>query len=94
MCAWKGTRPPNVVERDTAVSELLTEKGPMTRNALVEELIRLAKDPESKVPDLDFSKQKVYLSLDRLRKAGKAKRCFSETSNYPLWTVSVEEPCA
>lgn len=79
MCAWKGTRPPNVVERDKAVSDLLRERGPMTRNAIVEEL--------------GFSKQLTYLSLDRLRKAGQAKRCFSEESNYPLWSVAVTEPC-
>jgi predicted transcriptional regulator len=68
-----------VVERDKAVSELLRESGPMTRNAISEVL--------------GFSKQLTYLSLDRLRKAGLVKRCLSEESSYPLWSVAVSEPC-
>lgn len=79
MCAWKGTRPPGVVERDAAVHALLTENGPMSRNDIAERL--------------GYSKTLTYLSLDRLRSAGRAKRCFSEKSSHTLWSVAVTEPC-
>ena len=80
MCAWKGTRPPNVVERDAAVHALLTEAGPLSRNDVAERL--------------GYSKTLTYLSLDRLRSAGRAKRCLSEKSRDDLWSTAVTEPCS
>ena len=81
MCAWKGTRPPNVVERDAAVLTLLTESGPLSRNDIADRL--------------GYSKTLTYLSLDRLRSANppKAKRCLSEKSRDDLWSAAVSEPC-
>lgn len=77
--AWKGTRPPGVVERDEAVFAYLKEHGMSSRNAISEAL--------------GFSHSLTYLSLDRLRKAGKAKRCVAEKTNELLWTTQTEAPC-
>jgi len=43
--------------------------------------------------ELGLSRSLTYLSLDRLRKSRRAKRCMAEDSNDLLWTVAVEEPC-
>ncbi len=77
--AWKGTRPPAVTARDNAVEDYLREHGPMSRNDIADEL--------------GLSRSLTYLSLDRLRKSRRAKRCMAEDSNDLLWTVAVEEPC-
>jgi predicted ArsR family transcriptional regulator len=79
MCAWKGTRPQSVQDRDTAILNHLKQHGAKTRNDLAQEL--------------DITPSLAYLSLDRLRKNGLAKRCFSEKSSYTLWTAEVEVPC-
>ena len=54
--AWKGTRPPGVVERDNAVEGYLREHGMASRNAIADAL------------GLEHSL--TYLSLFRLREAG------------------------
>lgn len=77
--AWKGTRPPAVAARDESVFTLLKEQGSMTRNQIAD--------------TLNLSRSLIYLSLDRLRTSGRAKRCFSEANSYTLWSVEVEEPC-
>jgi len=77
--AWKGTRPPAVTERDEAVHQYLEEHGMCSRNAVADAL--------------GLSRSLTYLSLDRLRKAGRAKRCVADQSNELLWTTSVETPC-
>jgi predicted transcriptional regulator len=79
MCAWKGTRPPAVTNRDEEVYDFLKEHGKQTRNQVAEAL--------------SLSKSLTYLSLDRLRKAGRVKRCMSEDSNDLQWTSATEEPC-
>jgi DNA-binding IclR family transcriptional regulator len=79
MCAWKGTRPKPVTDRDKRVLKLLQKQGAMTRNDIAEQL--------------KLSRSLTYLSLDRLRTAGQAKRCFSEESKYTLWTAEVDVPC-
>jgi hypothetical protein len=77
--AWKGTRPPAATARDDRIYEHLKEHGKQSRNAIAEAL--------------DLPKSLTYLSLDRLRKVGRAKRCMAEDSNDLLWTVEVQEPC-
>jgi predicted ArsR family transcriptional regulator len=77
--AWKGTRPPAVTSRDEKIYEYLKEHGKQSRNQIAEAI--------------GLSKSLTYLSLDRLRKTGRAKRCMAEDSNDLLWTVAVEEPC-
>lgn len=77
--AWKGTRPPAVTNRDEQIYDYLKEHGPMSRNDLSDQL--------------GISRSLTYLSLDRLRSAGRAKRCLTEQSSYTMWTVNVEKPC-
>lgn len=84
MCAWKGTRPPAVTERDERVFKYLETHGPSSRNVIAEALGQ--------------SRSLTYLSLDRLRRGipdGKprAKRCVSPDSNELLWTAEVDTPC-
>jgi predicted HTH transcriptional regulator len=79
IMAWKGTRPPAVTARDESVFALLKEQGAKTRNQIADAL--------------NIPRSLTYLSLDRLRTAGRAKRCFSEENSYTLWSVEVEEPC-
>lgn len=76
--AWKGTRPQDVVDRDDAVLQYLKDHGMSTRNEIA--------------AALEITPQLTYLSLYRLREAGDAKRCLSET-NEQTWSAAVEEPC-
>jgi hypothetical protein len=88
--AWKGTRPPVVTGRDNRIEAYLKEHGPSSRN-------QIASPPAmvdgKNTGGLGISKSLTYLSLDRLRKAGKVKRCMSEDSNELLWTTETEKPC-
>jgi hypothetical protein len=77
--AWKGTRPPAVTGRDELVHNYLTEHGSSSRNTVADAL--------------GLSRSLTYLSLYRLREAGRAKRCVAEATNDLLWTAAVEEPC-
>jgi DNA-binding Lrp family transcriptional regulator len=77
--AWKGTRPSGVFDRDEAVFNYLREHGPSSRNSVSDAL--------------GFSRSLTYLSLDRLRKAERIKRCVAQNTNELLWTTSTEEPC-
>ena len=52
-----------------------------------------ANSNEPMIEAIGLSKSLTYLSLDRLRKAGRAKRCMAEDSNDLLWTVDTEKPC-
>ena len=81
--AWKGTRPEPVRKRDHDVLQYLLDHGPSSRN-------KIASPP----PDgLGLSRSLTYLSLYRLREAGKAKRCVAADNNELLWSAAVEEPC-
>jgi len=77
--AWKGTRPAPVRNRDEEIYNHLKENGKQSRNEVAEAL--------------GLSKSLTYLSLDRLRKAERVKRCMAENSNDLLWTAAVSEPC-
>jgi predicted transcriptional regulator len=77
--AWKGTRPPGVVDRDQAVYDYLKKHGMASRNTIADAL--------------NLERSLTYLSLFRLRKAGVAKRCVSEATNELLWTVDKDKPC-
>jgi predicted transcriptional regulator len=77
--AWKGTRPPAVTERDERVCNYLQEHGSSSRNTIAEAL--------------SLSRSLTYLSLFRLREAGRAKRCVSETTNELMWTAETDRPC-
>jgi len=76
--AWKGTRPQDVVDRDDAVHQYLKDHGMRSRNDIA--------------AALGITPQLAYLSLFRLREAGKVKRCLS-AQNELLWSAAVEEPC-
>lgn len=72
-------RPPETVQRDERILSLLKEE-PRTRNQLAE---------LTGVPPV-----KVYLSLDRLRKAGLVRICSgSEKGSVIMWSAGVGEPC-
>lgn len=77
--AWKGTRPPAVTSRDEQVHTYLTEHGMASRNTIAD--------------GLGLSRSLTYLSLYRLREAGRAKRCVAADTNDLLWTVDTESPC-
>lgn len=77
--AWKGTRPPAVTDRDERVFNYLKEHGSSSRNTIAEAL--------------GLPTSLTYLSLYRLREAGQAKRCVSETTNELMWTAETDKPC-
>jgi predicted transcriptional regulator len=77
--AWKGTRPPAVTGRDEQVYNYLKEHGSSSRNTIAE--------------NLGLAQSLTYLSLYRLRQAGRAKRCVSETTNELMWTTATDRPC-
>lgn len=77
--AWKGTRPEPVRARDEQVLRYLQDHGMSSRNTIADEL--------------GLSRSLTYLSLYRLREAGKAKRCVSPTTNDLLWTAETDAPC-
>lgn len=77
--AWKGTRPPAVTERDEKVFNYLEENGSSSRNAIADHL--------------GLTRSLTYLSLYRLRDAGRVKRCVSETTNELMWTAETDRPC-
>ena len=79
MCAWKGTRPEPVKNRDEQVYSYLAQNGMASRNEIA--------------GALGLSRSLTYLSLYRLREAGRAKRCVAQDTNDLLWTAAVEEPC-
>jgi len=87
MCAWKGTRPPAVTSGDELVFKYVEANGPVSRNA-----ISAPPNPDG-TGGLGLPKSLIYLSLDRLRKAGRAKRCVSPDSNELLWSTAVDAPC-
>jgi predicted transcriptional regulator len=77
--AWKGTRPPAVTDRDERVYNYLQEHGSSSRNTIADAL--------------SLPRSLTYLSLYRLRDAGRAKRCVSEQTNELMWTVETDRPC-
>lgn len=77
--AWKGTRPPAVTDRDERVFSYLQDHGMSSRNKIAD--------------DLGLTRSLTYLSLYRLREAGRAKRCVAQDTDDLLWTIAVEEPC-
>lgn len=77
--AWKGTRPPAVTTRDEQVHNYLREHGMASRNTIAEAL--------------KLSRSLTYLSLYRLRDAGRAKRCVAPNTNELLWTADTKKPC-
>lgn len=77
--AWKGTRPEHVRARDEQVLTYLQDHGMASRNDIAD--------------SLGLSRSLTYLSLYRLREAGKVKQCVSATGKDLLWTAKTEEPC-
>lgn len=76
--AWKGTRPPGVVDRDQKVHDYLKANGMASRNTIADAL--------------NLERSKTYLSLYRLREASLAKRCLSDSGEL-LWTAETDAPC-
>lgn len=72
-------RPQETIERDNKIMELLRERGPLTRNALAEAL--------------DTPPVKIWLALDRLRKAGLVRTCDQAQGSGKLWSSKVGHPC-
>lgn len=70
-------RPPETLERDGQVLQLLERMGPLTRNDLAEAL--------------GIAPQLAYLALSRLAREGKVKRCLVD--NESVWTDKVDQPC-
>lgn len=74
-------RPPETIERDRAVLELLKDNPHgLSRNDIAEAM--------------DLNKSRTYLSLDRLRRDGLAKMVRSETSQADkdaLWVAVPQE---
>lgn len=69
-------RPQETIERDFKILEYLKSSGPKTRNQLAE--------------DLDLSKTKTYLALDRLRRQGLVRTCTTPAKPAPEDVVPVE----
>lgn len=72
-------RPQETINRDAAVLGVLRTSGPLSRNQLAEAL------GEEKV--------KVWLSLDRLRRAGRVRTCAHTSGPGLLWSAEVDRPC-
>lgn len=66
-------RPQETIERDNMILKLLRETGPQTRNAIAE--------------GLGVPETKVYLALDRLRKAGHVRICADTKGPGSVWMV-------
>lgn len=71
-------RPADAIERDDKILKLLSEFGPQTRNAIANRL------------GISFSL--TYLALDRLRRAGRVKRCL-QGDGGSVWSTAVDESC-
>lgn len=72
-------RPEDTIERDDRILELLSKRGPHTRNEIAERL------------GISFSL--TYLALDRLRRAGRVKRCLQTDGGTSVWSTAVDESC-
>lgn len=70
-------RPQETLERDTAVLELLRQRGNLTRNEVA--------------GALGITTTLAYLALSRLARAKKVKRCLVD--NESVWTCDVDKPC-
>lgn len=71
-------RPPENIERDELVYDLLTRSGPLTRNEIADHL--------------GLTVSLTYLALDRLRRDGRIRRCLKADSSS-VWSVGTEKPC-
>lgn len=71
-------RPDETMDRDDTIEKLLQTRGAMTRNEIADEL--------------ELTTTLTYLSLDRLRRQGRAKKCAGTGSNT-LWTSEATAPC-
>lgn len=71
-------RPDETIERDEKVLKLLQEQGAQTRNDIAEAL--------------GMGTTIAYLSLDRLRRQGKVRKC-AGTGASTLWTSEATSPC-
>jgi len=71
-------RPIETIERDEKILKLLQRSGSFTRNQIAEAL------------GLDTTI--TYLSLDRLRRQGRVRKCAGTGSNT-LWTSEANAPC-
>jgi len=72
-------RPQETIERDRRILAYLQQEGPQTRNALAEAL--------------GEEKSKVWLALDRLRKADQVALCEGQGGTDAVWTTEVNAPC-
>ena len=73
-------RPRENVERDDQIEQILQRQGPMTRNALADQM--------------ELSHSLTYLALVRLRNQRRVRRCTPEgTGMDDVWTTEVEAPC-
>jgi len=72
-------RPLVTIDRDERIYALLTEHGPLSRNTIAA-AVRL-------------SSRLTYLALDRLRTAGRIRKCIG-TGGGIVWAVIDGEPCA
>lgn len=73
-------RPDETIARDNTIEKLLREQGSMTRNDIAEKL------------GLDTTI--TYLSLDRLRRQARVKKCAGTgSSTLWLWTGGDQTPC-
>ncbi len=71
-------RTEETITRDEDIYRLLNESGPYTRNEVADRL--------------SLTKSLTYLALKRLQKAGRVKRCLTQ-SGESVWTVEVNSPC-
>lgn len=69
-------RPQETIDRDKMILRLLGE-GPKSRNRLIQ--------------DTGLKPSLVWLSLDRLRRAGEIKLC--QGIGERVWTSNVNKPC-
>lgn len=72
-------RPPETIERDSAVLAHLRLNGAQTRNQIAE--------------SLGLGKAVAYLALNRLRARGAVRICAARSGSGVLWTTEVDQPC-
>jgi hypothetical protein len=71
-------RPQENIDRDERVYDLLAAEGPLTRNEVAEKT--------------GLTASLTYLTLDRLRRSGRVRRCLKEDSSS-VWSAESDSPC-
>jgi DNA-binding Lrp family transcriptional regulator len=72
-------RPKETVDRDNAIYRYLLAEGPKTNNEIMEHF--------------GLPRMIVWLSLDRLRKAGRIRTCAKQSGPGTLWSAHLDRPC-